>query len=452
MVERISPSEKKTYTEVPSPLQEHHVYLEWYLDSRAGGPPGYLANLLLGCNRISHYTDPAIVFNSYKGKAPKQKKYPPKKPVALVKWLIGLFPGGSTFYNRHISRSLKTAFQTMCDFLSDLDAVMPDAELIGQIDWNKTKTIHVHTAAEVVKVKNYLRKNFLDDVKVILTCHTPESVAKEQYALAVADGQPPERAKIMSDLWLKLEIRGYTEADIMIFPSKEAMEPLLHDIDGFAQIIQGKDIRFMPTGAIALTPTISKEAAKEKFGVSGKVVVGYIGRHNHIKGYDLLKEAAEQVLKNTKDVVFLIGGSQGSAFAPLEDSRWIEAGWVNPAEMLQAVDVFVLPNRQTYYDLVLLEVLSMGIPVVATATGGNKSVKEIADDLELCDVSSESMAEAIQKLVHMRPDQREEKGLHLQRIYEDYFTETHMAQRYVDTIRKIYDDYDLWDVIEEDTL
>lgn len=452
MEKRISPNEKSSCTENAGSMLEHHVYLEWYLDSRAGGPPGYLANLLLGCNRIPYYGDPEIVFNTYKGKAPKVKKYPPKKLAALIKKLIGFFPGGDAFYSRHISRSQKTSFQTMRSFLSDLDAIMPDAALIGQIDWSKTKTIHVHTVAEVVKVKNYLRKNFLDDVKIILTCHTPESIAKEQYALAIADGQDPKRAKILSDLWLKLEVRGYKEADIIIFPSKEAMEPLLHDIDDFKQIIQRKDIRFMPSGSTGLMPAISKEAAKEKFGVTGKIVVGYIGRHNHIKGYDLLEDAAKLVLKNTKDVVLLIGGSQGSAFAPLKDSRWVEAGWINPAEMLQAVDVFVLPNRQTYYDLVLLEVLSMGIPVIATATGGNKSVKEIADDLELCDVSPESMADAIQKFVHMRSDQREGIGRRLRNVYENYFTETHMAQRYVDTIRKIYDDYDLWEEIEEDTL
>lgn len=41
-------------------------------------------------------------------------------------------------------------------------------------------------------------------------------------------------------------------------------------------------------------------------------------------------------------------------------------------DLLQEVDVFVLPNRQTYYDLILLEVMRAGKPVLLTTTGGNK--------------------------------------------------------------------------------
>ena len=34
--------------------------------------------------------------------------------------------------------------------------------------------------------------------------------------------------------------------------------------------------------------------------------------------------------------------------------------------------MFVLPNRETYFDLVLLEVLRQGTPVLLARTGGNK--------------------------------------------------------------------------------
>ena len=158
-----------------------------------------------------------------------------------------------------------------------------------------------------------------------------------------------------------------------------------------------------------------------------------------------MKEAAQKVLKQRDDVAFLIGGTQGTEFAPLDSSSWIEAGWVNPADMLRALDVFVLPNRQTYYDLVLLEVLSMGVPTVATATGGNKSVKEIVDDLVLCSVNSDSLADAILDVISLSSDELAAKGRHLQEKYENYFTEKHMAERYVQTIRQIYNDYDLWE-------
>lgn len=443
-------SAEKVISPIPRPAEEHHVYIEWYLNGRAGGPPGYLANLLYGLNRIEHYDKPLIVFDFYKGKQPPKAVASKKGIKYRIKRIITALPGGKRFYTKYLSRSQKESFNNMYRFLSSLDEMMPNQGMMQVIDWSRTKSIHVHTAAEVVKVKNYLRKNFLDDRLVILTCHTPESVANEQYALSIADGQDESRARILQAKWLELERRAYQEADIMIFPSEEAKEPLLHDIPDFGNIIAKKDIRYLATGSKKLVSSLTKEEAKKKYGVSGKTVVGYIGRHNAIKGYDLLKEAAEEILKQTDDVVFLIGGAQGTEFAPLDDPRWIEAGWVNPADLLCALDLFVLPNRQTYYDLVLLEVLSMGVPVVATATGGNKSVKKIAEDLDLCEVDSASLAKGISRIISMDAAARNAKGLRLMEVYQKNYTEVHMAQRYVDTIRQIYDDYNLWGGVQEE--
>ena len=430
--------------EILKSTEEHHIYHEWYLNGRAGGPPGYLANLLYGYNQIPHYDKPYIIFDSLHGKPPAPTAGNPSPLNKLVRNIVGLFPGGKEYYNAHLSRSLKISYENMYNFLSDLDNMMPMPSLIETIDWSRTKAVHVHTVAEAVKIKNYLRKHFLDDVKVILTCHTPETCANEQYNLALAEGQSEERAQALKELWFKLEMRAYREVDVMIFPSKEATEPLVNAVEGFQELLDSKDVRYMATGCKRLSSALTKEQAKEKYNVSGKTVIGYIGRHNAVKGYDLLKEAAKIVLSKTNDVVFLIGGAQGKDFGPLDNPNWIEAGWVNPADLLQSLDVFVLPNRQTYYDLVLLEVLSMGVPVVATATGGNKSVQQIANDLELCGVSAESLAEHILKLVEMKDEDRLAKGQRLQDTYLNYFTESHMAQRYVDTICQIYDDLDLW--------
>lgn len=430
--------------EFPKILEEHHLYHEWFLNERAGGPPGYLANLLCGYNQIDHYDRPLIVFNSFKGKEPPKNTPKTKGIKTYLRKMFFSFPNGEKFYKKHISSYQKKAFSDMISFLSDLDQIMPDAGLIQQIDWFRTKTVHVHTAPEVIKIKNYLRKNYLDNIKVILTCHTPEALAKEQYALSIASGQDVSRARILAEKWFELEMRAYREADIMIFPSKEATEPLVKDIPNFDEILTHKDVRYLATGSKRLTSQLTTEEAKKKYGVSGKRVVGFIGRHNSVKGYDLLKAAATEVLRNTDDVVFLIGGAQGTEYKPLDDPRWIEAGWVNPGDLLRAVDVFALPNRQTYYDLVLLEVLSMGVPVVATATGGNKSVKEIAQELILCDTDAHSIATHIQSVLDMNAKARKEKGRALVDVYEHYFTEAHMAQRYVDTICQIYEDYNLW--------
>ena len=61
----------------------------------------------------------------------------------------------------------------------------------------------------------------------------------------------------------------------------------------------------------------------------------------------------------------------------MRDERWIEVGWTDePHSLTNASDCLVVPNRQTYFDLVILEGLSLGIPIVTSMTGGNKYFKK----------------------------------------------------------------------------
>lgn len=70
------------------------------------------------------------------------------------------------------------------------------------------------------------------------------------------------------------------------------------------------------------------------------------------------------------EVYFIIGGKE-EPLKRLEDSRWIELGWINTL-LLENIDVFILPNQQTFFDLVLTEVLRQGTPCIISNTGGNK--------------------------------------------------------------------------------
>ena len=45
------------------------------------------------------------------------------------------------------------------------------------------------------------------------------------------------------------------------------------------------------------------------------------------------------------------------------------SSWTNdPHSLINASDMFILPNKETYFDLIMLEVLSMGKIVLATNT------------------------------------------------------------------------------------
>lgn len=423
--------------------KKHHIiYYEWYLDIRGGGPTGYLANLLDGLNRCENNEDPLIMFDT----DIKRPSPPIQNPVGLhaviQKWFYQK-ESTKSFYINRISRYQKALHNNYVTFLNNYNDMFCNDELFSKINLEQTKTIHVHTPGDAVKVKNTLNRLGKRDIKIMLTCHTPEAASNEYYKSALEQGYYAEKAEEIRQGWKIVERKAFEYADILVFPSKEAMEPLLLTMEGFQDIVASKDIRFMATGAKKLVSNLTKQEAKKKYGVEGKFVVGYVGRHNEIKGYDTLQKAASLVLDQNPELCFLIGGAQGNAFAPLHHDRWIEAGWVNPADLFMALDVFILPNKMTYYDLFLLEVMSLGIPIIASRTGGNKSVQNLTNTLCLFDNTEKDLADKISMFSSMPSDKLLNIGKETYSAYEKYFTTTSFAQRYIDTINKIYMDYQL---------
>lgn len=57
----------------------------------------------------------------------------------------------------------------------------------------------------------------------------------------------------------------------------------------------------------------------------------------------------------------------------MKHPRWIELGFIyNTQELLSQSDLYILPNRETYFDLVVLEILRSSTNLLLSNTGGNK--------------------------------------------------------------------------------
>lgn len=238
------------------------------------------------------------------------------------------------------------------------------------VDLNEYDMVHFHSTLDMYQVRDSL-KNYKG--KVILTSHSPTLLSKEVY-----DKLNSFEKTFLSFVYnklIKFDEYAFDRADYFIFPCEEAEEPYYHCWDKFKEIKEKKKNKFfyVPTGINPCTAKIERNEVRDKYCIPNDAfLLCYVGRHNEIKGYDILKRICAKLLKQFPNLYVIVAGAE-TPIKRLEHDRWIEVGWTNdPHSIISASDIFVLPNRETYFDLILLEVMSLGKIIVASNTGGNK--------------------------------------------------------------------------------
>lgn len=230
--------------------------------------------------------------------------------------------------------------------------------------------VHIHLAFELLQ---YFKNIRLKHTKIILTTHNPEPYIYEVAGIFNCVDFLESHTKLR-DFLLKRELMAYNLCDKIMFPVKEAREPYEKSSILFSSKFKELDSKFfyVPTALGSVDMIHGNDHVLDSCGVpSDAFRICYIGRHNKVKGYDVLRNVAPLVWSDIPNSYFIIGGKEGPLFG-LEDTRWRELGWVNTAKILNEVDVFILPNQNTYFDLIFLEILRQGTPVIASKTGGNK--------------------------------------------------------------------------------
>lgn len=306
--------------------------------SPKGGPSGYLYNLRQGLNQIYYENISIEFYNNLPVNLEENQKLRNIVPKRL----------------KEIKRVVKYANYLKRRLPVDRNLLNYDA-------------IHFHKTEDM-----YLNRDFLKEYKgkVILTSHTP--CVPYQEIIGRLNPKDYRLFKKKVDNLLEMDRYAFRRADYVIFPCKEAEEPYFHTWPEYKNIRDEKKIKYLPTGIKECNAKQTRKEYRKKYGIpENAFVISYAGRHNEIKGYGDLKKIGEILLRE-KDVYFLIAGRE-EPMTRIENDHWIEVGWTNdPHSLISASDVFVLPNHETYFDLILLEVLSLGIPVVMSSTGGNK--------------------------------------------------------------------------------
>lgn len=239
-----------------------------------------------------------------------------------------------------------------------------------EIEKNTFDIIHFHTTLDLFYNRKSLKKF---SGKTVLTSHSPTLAMKEVFT-----NWAFWEKMLFWPLYLmmkSIDYRAFKIADYIVFPCEQAEEPYRHAWKGFQKFKNNNKNKFkyLLTGTFPRKAKIQRSEVRSNYNIPDETfLLSYVGRHEKIKGYDLLKEIGSELFMRDDSVMFIVAGKEYPLKRP-NSKKWIEVGWTSdPHSLIAASDLFVLPNRETYFDLILLEVLSLGKMVLVSKTGGNK--------------------------------------------------------------------------------
>lgn len=298
------------------------------------------------------------------------------------------------------------------------------------VDFQKYDIVHFHNTTSLFACRQSL-KNFKG--KVLLTSHSPVPFFQEFKAESLSTFEkflfgPLYRIIEYIDLF------SFNKANIIIFPTTYSEESYQKNWKNYSKKVNKSKVRFLLTGTHKKVVKISKFDIKKELKINrNDFLVSYSGRHNFVKGYDLLKKIALNLFNTNNNIKFLLTGKI-STIKPLNHNNWIEIGWTkNSNSYINASDLFILPNRETYFDLVLLEALSFGKIVLISNTGGNKFFKNLSRGIFIYDDINDAcnLILKIQKLSNEEKKLLENENFS---VFKKFFTNSIFLKNYINLL------------------
>lgn len=303
----------------------------------------------------------------------------------------------------------------------------------SKVDFSNYDAVHFHSTFDLYKNRNLLKKY---NGKIILTSHSPQAPYLELKDLMINSNFPNFLIqKIISKLE-KIDIYAFTNCTDIIFPCEDAMEPYFNTFKYFKENYSklSNKIHFLLTGINRPTNIKKVNISRSKNGF----LVCYIGRHNQVKGYDLLLKAAKKISQIDSSVEFIIAGKEYPLHSDKKLKNWHELGWTNnPMGIEAASDLFVLPNRETYFDLALLEAISVPSVVLISKTGGNKYFQKF-NSKSINFFEPNNVDDLVDKILSIKNNVNiSEAKSQNKEIYENNFTPQIFAKNYIRMVKNI---------------
>lgn len=312
--------------------------------------------------------------------------------------------------------------------------------------FNYTKQINFTTTDIVIldchdAFAAYFASSIKFPCKKILVVHSHEIGSQALNMLKIRNG----KNFLIEKVALFMEKIGYEKSDYISFPGKGAMNTLLTDRKDLKRLLDKKEIKILYTG---IEVPFKKSIGTENLKISNNLPIKllFVGRLVEDKGFDLVLEAvkilndqgynfalsivgwgdADKIKKylnenNLNDKVFLLGA------LPHE----------NVLKLMEEHDILVAPHRRSVFDLVMLEAMHIGLPIISTAVGGNIELITSENQGILVEPNNVDKLVDATKLLIDNQSLRSSLAANARQYAEEFFSEEAMFERYKNFFEEI---------------
>lgn len=203
--------------------------------------------------------------------------------------------------------------------------------------------------------------------------------------------------------------------------------------------IPKKRVSVIYNGVARLKHDECAQSIRDKLGIANEEwVLGTISRFDPIKNQVMMLQALQRIRTRFPNTVLLLAGDgperstleKTARELAIEEAVYFTGFVSDIAEHLQAIDIFLLTSFSEGTSMTLLEAMSMGKAIIATAVGGN--VEVIDDEFSGILVPSGDVDALVDRLIYLRnnPEYMEQLRTGAKQAYIDRFSVEKMVGQY----------------------
>lgn len=265
-----------------------------------------------------------------------------------------------------------------------------------------------------------MQKSHKKEQVIILQSHSPE-LPSQEYASSTKNNLG-HKEKLKYEYIIQAENYSFKRANILIFPNEHCIA-LYNDIfpsnPKFDFILSGAKCNYNEL-------SISDNLLDDR-----KINLLYIGRRNSIKGFDIVIEAFKKAYKFNNNINLIIVGNGEK----VEEEGVIDIGFSkSPIAWYNSVDYVLNANRQSYFDLSVIEALSTGVPLIISENYGHKWFKDKSELITTFDGSTEKLFNI---LAFGNLQKRDKNNNSNKELYQNYLTDDLYYDRFKHFFNKL---------------